>query len=99
MLKGPLQIAADSTTTAITTTQTIAIPNNSRGEKPRYVYLASSAACSFRPCASGGSGDVTKDARLTVSFPLVVNVGGYTHIAFVSYTGTANVTITPLDNQ
>jgi hypothetical protein len=96
----PLSLNADSVTTAITTAtaSTVAIPNAASG-RPRVVMIVTDQIVAFRPCLVGYVGTQAADSRLRPDTPLLVNVSGFTHMAFRNDSGsTANVTITPLDN-
>ena len=94
-----LQIGADSITTGVTVAADIAIPVQSGGEPPRWVYLATDAPIGFKPVVTGETPAIAVMAILRPDNPLVVYVGGSDAIRAESPSGTANITVTPLDNQ
>lgn len=102
----PIQVGGASTTTAVVnpTAQSIAIPNNEADAgggtvKAKYILLSSDAVCGFRPIQTGETPALATLARVLPNDSLIVNVSGYAEMRLDSPSGTANVTMTPLDNM
>jgi hypothetical protein len=98
---GALGIAGDTTVTAgqTTTPANIAIPNMASGQRANYVYVAVSALAAVKPGFTGSSDALAAMARVAPETPVVLNVAGYTHLRIGAHTGTADIAITPLENQ
>ncbi len=92
-------IAVAATGTQVTTgaaSASAAIPNAADGGKARRVLLCSPGNCYVRAGASGVTATVN-DLLIAANHPIVLNVRGYTHIAYLQETATAKLNITPLE--
>lgn len=86
----------------ITTSGTSAgatIPNNSAGEKPRYIRVAATAAAYVR-IGVGAQTAVTTDMLVQPGDAVVMAVpSGVTHIAAIQVTAAGVVQVSPLENS
>ena len=90
-------------TGAVTTTGAASagstIPNASSGEKPRYVRVAATAACTFR-MGAGAQTAVTTDLLIQPGDAVVLQVpSGYTNYAAIQVAAAGVIQISPLENM
>ena len=98
-----LRIAGDSVTTAVSTGSEIAVPDKANGTRASYVLLtvleSDASSVGFIPIQTGATPAITTMARVSRYYPLVVDVGGNSHLRAIAVTGTVNLTVSPLENQ
>jgi hypothetical protein len=75
----------------------VAIPNDASGNRARVVRIATTGPAYIRP------GDSTvvataNDILVTVSDYLLLNVQGFTNIAYIQETGAQKINITPVED-
>lgn len=88
-----------STTTISTATAAAAIPNNSAGDKPKYVRFAATGTCYVRLAPSAGLAvAVVTDVLVQVGAPVILAVHGNTHWSAIDDGTSVKVTVTPLDD-
>lgn len=79
-----------------------AIPVANNGEKPRYVVISCvDAAASVAHVRPTGSSASATNADIPVAFgaPVILHVGGFSHISHIQGSAAAVIVITPLENQ
>jgi hypothetical protein len=74
----------------------VAIPNNASGVIAKYVRLQATGNCYIKPGLVGSTCTVN-DCLLSPNEALVLNVFGFTHIAYLQETAAAKLNITPLE--
>lgn len=75
------------------------IPNASSGEKPRYIRVAATAACTFR-IGAGAQTALTTDMLIQPGDAVVMQVpGGITHYAAIQVAAAGIVQVSPLENM
>ena len=74
----------------------VAIPNDASGTRARYVYVASTGTAYIRPGVAGTTCTVN-DFMLVAGEPVVLNVQGFTSIAYIQETAAAKINITPVE--
>lgn len=75
---------------------TIAIPNNSVGEKANRVLITVEGATYVLPGLSGATA-TTASIIVSHSAPLILDVYGLTHIAHLQLTAAQVITVTPIE--
>lgn len=91
--------AAGSTTTTSGASAGTTIPNASSGEKPRFIRVAATAACTFR-IGAGAQTAVTTDILIQPGDAVVLQVpSGYTNYAAIQVTAAGIVQVSPMENM
>lgn len=96
---GPMSIhavGATTTTTALGTNR-IAIPVDSAGNLPRYIYV-SAVTESYVKLGQSGVTATANDIGIQAGLGIVLAVSGATHLAMIQGTSTGKVNVVPLDN-
>jgi aspartate/methionine/tyrosine aminotransferase len=76
-----------------------AIPNASSGEKPRYIRVAATVACTFR-IGTGAQTALTTDMLIQPGDAVVLHVpSGVTHYAAIQVAAAGVVQVSPLENM
>ena len=74
----------------------VAIPNAADGNRARFVRVQSTGNAYVRPGTSGTTCTVN-DILLSPNESLLLNVQGFTHIAYLQETSAAKINVTPLE--
>lgn len=81
------------------TSASVAIPNCSSGEKPRYIRVAATAPACIR-IGPGAVTAVTTDVQIQPGDALLLHVPlGYVNIAAIQVSGPGVVQVSPLENM
>lgn len=88
--------ATGAQVTAGASSAVVAIPNDAQGGRARVVRLQSTGNAYVRPGFSGTTCTVN-DALLGPNESLVLNVKGFTHVAYLQETASAKINITPVE--
>ncbi len=88
--------AAGTQVTTGASSAAVAIPNAADGNRARFVRLQSTGNAYVRPGPSGAS-CTASDILLSPNEALLLNVQGFTHIAYLQETAAAKINITPLE--
>lgn len=88
--------AVEITTSA--TSASVAIPNDSAGNRARCILVASTQPARFRVGNSGLTA-VATDTLIQPQNNMALFVAGHTHIAAIQEGAPGKVSITPLDDQ
>lgn len=73
-----------------------AIPNDSTGNKAKYVLVCSGGTVFFLP--GNSSVDATNSSPVVgADSPVLLDVSGHSHIAYLEGTTAARITITPVE--
>src|SRR5438270_1224762 len=88
--------AAGSQVTSGAASARVAIPTAADGNIARHVRVQALATAYVRPCNSSGTATVN-DILVTPNEHLILNVQGFTHIAYIQETAAAKINITPLE--
>lgn len=92
-------VVTGSTTTTGAASAGATIPNASSGEKPRFVRVAATAACTFR-MGSGAQTAITTDLLIQAGDAVVLQVpSGFTQYAAIQVTVAGIVQVSPLENM
>jgi hypothetical protein len=75
---------------------TIAIPNDSTGNKAKYVMITVQGATYVLPGPSGATA-TTSSMIVNADSPVVLDVQGLTHIAHLELTTGQRITVTPIE--
>lgn len=95
-----LQVGANSAQASLTTSVTsTALPTVADGGRPKYLYVAATAAIYVRPGPSGASYTAAQMLLLPTGMNIILNVSGATHLYHASTSGAPVVNMTPLENQ
>ncbi len=73
-----------------------AIPAAADGNTARHVRVQALASAYVRPCNSTGAASAN-DILVTANEQVILNVQGFTHIAYIQETAAAKINITPLE--
>ncbi len=77
----------------------VAIPNCSSGEKPRYIRITATAPACVR-IGPGATTAITTDAQVQPGDALIMSVPqGYINIAAIQVAGPGVVQVSPLENM
>ena len=82
--------------TSAGTSATIAIPNDSSGERATKVLITVEGATYVLPGPSGATA-TTSSIIVSHNEPLVLEVHGLTHIAHLQLTAAQRITVTPIE--
>jgi hypothetical protein len=96
-LDAELTVNANGTqVTSSAASAVVAIPNAADGARARHLRIQSTGACYVRP---GGSGTTctNADILLTGGGQAILNVQGFTHIAYLQESAGAKINLTPLE--
>ena len=74
----------------------IAIPNAADGNPARHLRVQALATAYIRPCNSTGAA-TTNDILVTANEQVILNVQGFTHVAYLQETASAKINLTPLE--
>ena len=74
----------------------VAIPNAADGNPARHLRVQALATAYVRPCNSTGVA-TANDILVTPNEQVILNVQGFTHIAYIQETASAKINITPLE--
>lgn len=88
--------ATGTQVTSSGTSAVVAIPNAADGNKARFVRILTSGLAYVRPGFSGTTCTVN-DILCNSNFDLVLNVRGFTHIAYLQESAGAKINITPIE--
>lgn len=92
-----IKVAARGATVASgAASASVAIPNDSTGGRAKRVYVAATVAAYIAPGASGVTA-AAGDILLPVEQPIILDVGGQTHIAAIQVASAGVVSITPVE--
>jgi hypothetical protein len=106
-LKSPMKVSSGNTgrlqLATPGTPDTIAIPNTSAGERPKYAALVINNGSLVAHVAFGGAA-VSADAAIDMAIlaectPCIFDVSGFTHVSGVCTGGSVSLLITPLENS
>jgi hypothetical protein len=96
-VEGELTVnAAGTQVTSSGSSARVAIPAAADGNAARHVRIQALATAYVRPCNSSGAASVN-DILVTPSDEVILNVQGFTHIAYLQETASAKINITPLE--
>lgn len=100
MLENSISLKAPGTTvtTATTTSAAIAIPPNSSGSVPNYVYVVASASPGGYVRFGTSAVSATNTGILVSTTPVLVKTAGYTHFAHIWETSAVKINVTPLED-
>ncbi len=105
MRTDPNSIGVSAVGTAVTTVAStanrVAIPADSEGKPPKYIRVAviNTGVVYVRPGASVAVTSTTGDVPVALATPLILRVGGNTHLGYIDNGTVTNFVITPLDDQ
>ena len=88
--------AAGTQVTTGAASGTQAIPNDSGGNRARWVRLLALGNCYVRPCLAGGVA-TTADMLLSPNESVILDVRAFTHIAHIQNAAAEKFNITPLE--
>jgi aspartate/methionine/tyrosine aminotransferase len=92
-------VATGSVTTTGAASAGTTIPNASSNEKPRFIRVAATAACTFR-MGVGAQTAVTTDLLIQPGDAVVLHVpSGVTHYAAIQVAAAGVVQVSPLENM
>jgi aspartate/methionine/tyrosine aminotransferase len=92
-------VATGSVTTTGAASAGTTIPNASSTEKPRFIRVAATAACTFR-MGAGVQTAVTTDLLIQPGDAVVLHVpSGVTHYAAIQVAAAGVVQVSPLENM
>jgi aspartate/methionine/tyrosine aminotransferase len=92
-------VATGSVTTTGAASAGTTIPNASSGEKPRFIRVAATVACTFR-IGAGTQTAVTTDLLIQPGDAVVLHVpSGVTHYAAIQVAAAGVVQVSPLENM
>lgn len=92
-------VVTGSTTTTSGTSAGATIPNASSGEKPRYIRVAATAACTFR-IGAGAQTALTTDLLIQPGDAVVLQVpSGIDQYAALQVTAAGIVQVSPMENM
>ena len=99
---GVIRPSGLGTSLAVTSSEaTVAIPTNFGGDKPKYVYLTSTASCLVLPSddtiAVTDTTGIFTGGAFTSGFTM--DVTGSSHISAKTLSGTATLYVMPLDDN
>jgi hypothetical protein len=96
---GPMMITAVGFTAATgAASASTTIPNNSAGERPRYIRVAGINECYVKIGAAGLSA-TTNDILIQPADSIVLAVSGATTIAYIQGTSAGKINVVPLENS
>lgn len=95
---GELVVVATGTAVATgAATANVAIPNAADGARARYVLLSVLSGAAYVKPGSSTVTATTNDLPITTGAPLTLNVQGMTHIAYLQFSASVQLVITPLE--
>ncbi len=74
----------------------VAIPNAADGNPARHLRVQALATAYVRPCNSSGAA-TANDILVTPNEQVILNVQGFTHVAYIQETATAKINLSPLE--
>jgi hypothetical protein len=92
-------LSVNATGTQVTSSgssQVVAIPNAADGNRARFARLQSTGNAYVRPGTSGTTCTVN-DILLSPNEALLLNLQGFTHIAYLQETAAAKINISPIE--
>ena len=99
MADDAISVVKTGSTIAFTgTSANVAIPKDSSGTTPKYIRLASTAACYVKIGASGVSA-VAGDLLVQPADSVVLKVGRQAYIAALQVSAAGTLQISPLEDQ
>lgn len=94
----PIKIAANgSSATTGASSATIAIPNDSSGNRAKTVLISASGATYMLPGASGVTA-TTSSTIIPHNVHLLLDVTGHTHIAHLQLVAAQQIVVTPVES-
>lgn len=94
------ELVVVATGTAVTTgatTANVAIPNAADGARARYVLLSVLSGAAYVKPGGSGVTATTGDLPIVAGAPLTLNVQGMTNIAYLQFSASVQLVITPLE--
>ncbi|MES2637560.1 MAG: hypothetical protein V4605_09560 [Pseudomonadota bacterium] len=92
-------VATGTVTTTGAASAGAAIANALSGEKPRFIRVAATSACTFR-IGAGAQTAVTTDLLIQAGDAVILHVpSGFTHYAAIQVTVAGVVQVSPLENM
>jgi hypothetical protein len=88
--------AASARVTAGASSAVVAIPNAADGNRARFLRFMATGTVYVRPGTSGTTCTVN-DLLLTANGDVLLNVQGFTHIAYLQESAAPTILITPLE--
>ncbi len=96
-IEGELTVNASGTQViSASASARVAIPNAAAGDPARHVRIQALASAYVRPCNASGTASAS-DILVTPNEQVILNVQGFTHIAYLQETASAKINITPLE--
>jgi hypothetical protein len=96
-IEGELTVnAAGVQVTSAGASARVAIPATADGNTARHLRIQALASAYVRPCNSTGTA-TANDILVTPNEQVVLNVQGFTHIAYIQETAAAKINFTPLE--
>ncbi len=96
-LEGELTVnAAGIQVTSAGSSARVAIPNAADGNPARHIRVQALANAYVRPCNSAGTASAN-DILVTANQQVILNVQGFTHIAYLQETAAAKINFSPLE--
>jgi len=95
---GPMMITAVGFTAATgAASANTAIPNNSAGERPRYIRVAGINECYVKLGAAGVTA-TANDILIQPADSVILAVSGATNIGYIQGTAAGKINVMPLEN-
>ena len=96
-IEGELTVnAAGVQVTSAGASARVAIPNAADGNPARHLRIQALATAYVRPCNSTGNA-TANDILVTPNEQVILNVQGFTHVAYLQETASAKISLTPLE--
>lgn len=89
--------AAGTQVTSGATSAQVAIPNNASGVIAKYVRITVASGAAYVKPVLTGTACTANDILVTVGESIVLNVFGYTHIAYLQESAAVKINILPLE--